>query len=277
MQAEQRCAAHWIDSFCARSDDPRVAPATLMVVAHPDDEVIGAGGRLRRLNASVSLVHVTDGSPECMDDALAAGCRTRREYADTRKKELTAALSLAGIRQDQCLALNVTDQEAARNMVEITHRVKTRIEELKPDLILTHPYEGGHPDHDAVAFAVHAACRLLSGFAPCLLEFACYHAGSDGGIRVLEFLPRAEPVTTLWLSPEESLRKREMMECFVTQSRVLKVFPSDRERFRPAPAYDFTRPPHDGPPYYDQFDWGIRSGEWQALARLALLELEPAI
>ena len=35
-------------------------------------------------------------------------------------------------------------------------------------VVVTHAYEGGHPDHDAVAFAVHAAVAEVLGAADAL-------------------------------------------------------------------------------------------------------------
>ena len=42
--------------------------------------------------------------------------------------------------------------------------------------VITHPYEGGHPDHDACAFAARAAVRHSANKAK-LMEFTSYHAG----------------------------------------------------------------------------------------------------
>ena len=44
----------------------------VIVVAHPDDEVIGAGALLGHLRG-VTILHVTDGSPRDPADALRAG------------------------------------------------------------------------------------------------------------------------------------------------------------------------------------------------------------
>jgi hypothetical protein len=67
-----------------------------------------------------------------------------------------------------------------------------------------------------------------------------------------------------------------MCDCFVTQRCVLDQFPIDRERFRQAPCYRFTAPPHEGRLFYEYFDWGMSGARWCALARhmLASLELE---
>ena len=53
-------------------------------------------------------------------------------------------------------------------------------------VVLTHAYEGGHPDHDAVAFAVHRAARRTSA---AVVEMPFYHAGPDGVARQVFAMP----------------------------------------------------------------------------------------
>jgi hypothetical protein len=45
------------------------------------------------------------------------------------------------------------------------------------------------------------------------------------------------------------------------------------ERFRPAPAYDFTAPPHEGKLFYECFDWGMNGARFRELAAGAMEEL----
>ena len=35
------------------------------------------------------------------------------------------------------------------------------LDDVRPDVVLTHAYEGGHSDHDATAFAVHLAAGVM--------------------------------------------------------------------------------------------------------------------
>jgi LmbE family N-acetylglucosaminyl deacetylase len=142
---------------------------------------------------------------------------------------------------------------------------------LKAVSVLTHPYEGGHPDHDATAFAVHAAVALMSRPAR-IFEFTSYHDGG-GSIVTGEFLGAAEDSLTVDLSVPQRQRKRRMIECFATQQHMLQLFPLGVEKFRPAPAYDFTKLPHAGTLYYERFDWGMTGARWVRLASRALDEL----
>ncbi len=256
-----------LDRFCAiESGD--LSPA-LIVVAHFDDETIGFGSRLPHLKRAL-LAHITDSAPRSMADAHATGFDTREAYASARSAECGAALAAAGVGPSLRRQLWYADQEASLHLVELIGDVAALIDERRPAFIVTHPYEGGHPDHDAAAFAVHTACRILKGSErPVIVEFTSYH-NHAGHIRVGEFLPNGScPVWTRVLDEPERRMKRRMIDCYRTQHRVLQQFPVGCERYRAAPAYDFTAPPHPGVLFYEQFDWGMTGERWRTLARAA--------
>jgi len=64
----------------------------MIVVAHPDDETMGMGAQLCRLDDAL-LVHATDGAPRDECGARAAGFASATEYAAARKAEVRAALA----------------------------------------------------------------------------------------------------------------------------------------------------------------------------------------
>lgn len=251
--------------FCgeSRSAGPRV----VMVCAHPDDETIGAGARLARLDP-IALIYLTDGAPRDAAFSLAAGCGDRAEYARLRQRELTAALELGGVDASKVLSLAHVDQEAAHALPETTTRLQRLFADFAPDVVLTHPYEGGHPDHDAAAFTVHAAAALLPATRrPALLELA-YYFDDHGTPRWGEFAGPSG--RSALLSSHERKLKSAMLACFRSQADVLARFPRDVERVRPAPAYDFAAAPPPGQFLYDQFGWSMRSDRYLPLARAAL-------
>lgn len=247
----------------------------MIVVAHPDDETIGIGGHLGRLHP-VHIVHVTDGAPRSGHDATRLGFPTRRAYAAARKAEVTAAMAEAGIEADALTTFGIPDQDAARQMPWIAWQLETLIAEAQPRFICTHPYEGGHPDHDATAFAVSAACRMIdrSGRqSPEVIEMASYHA-SPNGIVFQNFPPGdATAVLEIRLDDAAIALKQRMLEHFVTQKRTLAAFPLHIERFRAAPAYDFSQAPNDGLLLYEQWRLGVTCGEWLRLVEAAAREL----
>ncbi|HLI82454.1 MAG TPA: PIG-L deacetylase family protein [Bryobacteraceae bacterium] len=247
----------------------------LVVAAHPDDETIGCGGLLGRLRDPL-ILHVTDGAPRNLADAHRAGFELREDYAQARRMELRNALELAGIREEQTRSFDIPDQEASLDLTVLATRVADVLRQVRPAAILTHPYEGGHPDHDATAFAVHAACALVPA-APDIYEFTSYHAAfhsrQAGELEMGQFLIDSEPGEAVQLTDLERERKRRMIECFATQLEMLRRFPLDIERFRPAPVYTFIEPPHPGKLFYENFDWGMTGERWRRLAAEALEEL----
>ena len=252
----------------------------VLVVAHADDEVIGAGAWLANLpeeaRRQVKIAYTTDSAPANLWFARQAGFETREAYAAARVEERNKALRVAGISPEQCVEFGFRDQESWRSLQEITALLRPLLNRVQPAIILTHPYEGGHPDHDAAAFAVRQAVEQIAANAPRIVEFTSYHRGptSPGapeGLETGRFLPVEGSVEeSVALTEEERRRKQEMFACYKTQARVLAWFTVNEERFRSAPRYDFTRPPHDGPLHYETLDWGITGEVWRQYAAAAL-------
>ena len=247
----------------------------LVVVAHPDDEAIGAGALLHGYPDAM-IVHLTDGGGGDLASVLARGFTTREEYALARRREVVAALSLVGIPSTRVRCLGIPDGEAGRRLLDVSRLVMDLIDDVHPDVVLTHPYEGGHTDHDAAAFAVHMAAGVLrrEGVgAPLVLELTSYHNRDGERVRG-QFLPNEEvPEAQLLLGDEERELKRRMFDAFTTQQEVVRPFQLDVERFRVAPRYIFTEPPHSGMLDYERRCVRITGAEWRAMAEQALLAL----
>lgn len=274
-------------------------PRAMLVFAHPDDETVGATTLLPRLRDGV-VVYVTDGAPRAPADAAAAGCATREDYAGLRHGELIGALDAAGVPLEHVVFLGCVDQETPRELVRLTLRIEVLLREHAPDIVLTHPYEGGHPDHDSTAFAVHTAVRRLEREGtpvPLVAEFASYHAADAIASRAFTdrlfgrrgarsgtapeweygaFLPAADrDVVEVVLRPDQAKLKQRLIGCHGSQRGVLRHVPVDTERFRVAPDHDFWLPPHAGRLLYEHLPWGVTGAEWRSLARHAAASLRP--
>ena len=251
----------------------RITERIMIVVAHPDDETIGMGAQLRRLDAAL-LVHVTDGAPRDCEDARNYGFAGIADYAAARRAELAAALCAGAADELRTLCLEIADKEAWRDLVALTRRMTDLIRQERPAAMFTHAYEGGHPDHDACAFAVHAACRLVDGPLP-VIEFPLYHRGFGQPVSS-QFLQPQSPGQREWLidlGEHGSACKRTMIDCFATQRWLLERFDLRTERFRLALDYDFREPPHPGTLHYETLGWGITGADWRRAAGDALAQL----
>lgn len=244
--------------------EPSLPPPSLLVVAaHPDDDVLGVGGQLPRVAGAVHVAIVSDGAPNSPGYYRSLGFERREDYARARKAEALQALQRAGVPEGRVHLLGYVDQTLARGLATLVPRLCELVAALAPEAVMTHPYEGGHPDHDATACAVHAAVHELerrARAAPALLEFASYHARGEG-LAFGEFIPDGSlPSWRLPLDASARLRKRGLLDCHATQRAVWRDFPLDAESFRVAPRYDFRAPPA-APFHYDRVAWGMTGRE----------------
>jgi len=244
----------------------------LILAAHPDDETIGASVPLSRFPQS-SVAFLTDGAPR--DTGLwSAGVNGSREaYAETRRQEALQALGCAGISPQRVFCLGGVDQEAAFEIGILAEQFARVIAEVRPEVVITHAYEGGHPDHDSAAVVARIAISSLET-SPLLLEMTSYHA-RDGRCVTGEFLDSGPlPEIRFELSQSDRERKRRMMDAHASQRLVLENFPVDCERLRLAPDYDFNEPPHSGKLWYECMGWPMTGARWRELATSALTGLQ---
>jgi LmbE family N-acetylglucosaminyl deacetylase len=254
-----------VESLLSRLQAGRSIPEPVaLVVAHPDDEVVGLGSRLAYFER-LTLIHLTAGAPRDGRDAHRAGFLDRGAYAGAREAELRAALDRLGVRATR-IGYGIPDQETAHNLPELIERLRSDLSHVAA--LFTHPYEHGHPDHDSAALAVALAVPDLPRF-----EMAFYHSGPDGA-RFGRFWPDPDsPETVIPLSPDEQHAKAEALACFATQGETLAQFPLTDERIRPAPRYDFSRPAPPGAALYESWGFAESAADWRAQAARVL---EPA-
>lgn len=271
-----------MDVAAALADLERGQGDLLVIAAHPDDDVIGAGALMARV-PRVRVLYVTDGAPRDGRDAHAHGFADVAAYAAARRREAQSALAFAGVSPERLVWLGVADQQATFALDRVALALRELLQVLQPRVVLTHAYEGGHPDHDATAFAVHAALAPTAGepmtVAPALLEFAGYHASENG--RATDFLPVADcPPVSFELDARARRLKAAMFACHASQAAVLASFAALREQFRRAPRYDFSQPPHPGALLYERpgsgAEWGIDGARWRREAAAARQRLPRA-
>jgi LmbE family N-acetylglucosaminyl deacetylase len=128
----------------------------LAIVAHPDDEVLGAGGTLARHAANGDEVHIaflTDGVGARGDNAAAA-----KRRANAARK----AASLLGAKEPRFLGF--PDNRLDRvDLLDIAQALERVIAEVRPTTIYTNHAGDLNIDHVLCHRAVLTACRPLPG------------------------------------------------------------------------------------------------------------------
>ena len=244
---------------------------TAVLAAHPDDETIGASLVLTRSNATI--IYLTDGAPR--DTRLwPPDLRgSREEYAAMRRVEAERAVACAGVSSEQMFWLGAVDQEGIFTVARSAATLAGILEQCRPDVLITHPYEGGHPDHDACALLARLAVDIVANPHKAeLVEMTSYHA-RQGSCATGEFL-NSDPSSELIVDLNEAQReiKRKMMAAHASQKLVLQYFGTKRERYRKGPEYDFTGAPHDGKLWYECMNWQMTAEHWRELAGEAMAE-----
>ncbi len=176
--------------------------SAVIVAAHPDDEVLGAGGIMSLLAAAgarLRLVSVTDG--EASHPGLAGpGALARR-----RRAEMAHALRALGAERTEVVRLRLPDTGLAGHEDELTNRLAGLTAGF--DVCLA-PWDGDvHADHKAAS----RAARRASGRTLCYPVWM-WHWAAPGDPRVPWRRALRVP-----LPARVAARKRAAIGCFASQ------------------------------------------------------------
>ncbi len=175
---------------------------TLVVVAHPDDEVLGCGGTIARLTSEGEEVHI----------AILGEGGTSREPGAVTALRRQAAQAAQHLGTQHVSTYPLPDQRFDTvPLLEITQIVEGMIDEVKPDTVFTHAYDDLNEDHRVTHQAVLTACRPLPG-AYVKTVYAIEIPGSTGNFGT--FTPNAYIAIAATLE-----RKVEAMEIYESEAR----------------------------------------------------------
>ena len=185
--------------------DPLDWPSVVIVAAHPDDEVLGAGGTIAILAAAgtrLRLIAVTDGeaSHPAADPEVIARVRT---------EESAAARDVLGARDADVVRLRLPDTGLAAREGELADRLG---ELLAGFAVCLAPWEADvHADHEAAGRAARRAVRRV-GLEMLSYPIWMWHWARPGDRRVP--WPQACQVT---FSADVAAKKKAAIGAFASQ------------------------------------------------------------
>ena len=221
----------------------------LILVAHPDDEVVACAAsitRARAEGATISALYLTHG---CLarDTLWPWQRKSYQQFVDRRRAEADAAATFLGIQP-----VGWSDRPARhlwQNLPDVYQEVEQAINQYRPDQLWVPAYEGGNPDHDALNAIGFSFKTRLS-----VLEFTEYNY-YGGKPRSQTFISADETTRILTLNPEEQTQKKNALALYASERGNLSSIACQQESYRPISAYDYAQPPHQGTLWYNRFQW----------------------
>lgn len=123
----------------------------LIVVAHPDDETLGAGATIHRLTAEGHRVAVA---------IMASKAAARANISESLNDDKEKALKILGVHK--CYEADFPNIKMNTvPHIELVRFIEETIEDWQADAIITHHPSDTNMDHHETSMAAQAACRLF--------------------------------------------------------------------------------------------------------------------
>jgi N-acetylglucosamine malate deacetylase 1 len=131
----------------------------LVIVAHPDDEMLGCGGTMARHAAAGDEVHILIVSEGITSRDSSPGARRK---IDPLHDCARRAAALIGAQAPRFLGFPDNRLDTVP-LLEVVQGIEAIVEELTPQIVYTHHHGDLNIDHQIVHRATVTACRPLPG------------------------------------------------------------------------------------------------------------------
>lgn len=225
------------------------AARILILIPHPDDEVVGCCAailRARSQGARVFGLYLSDGLP-AREELWPWARNARAEREALRWREAAEARDLLGL--EEAGRQHLPSRRLRLHLTEAAAHVDRALETSGADIMWVPAFEGAHQDHDAAnALAATFAARVP------VWEFAEYN--NAGGRTQSQRFPDARGgEQTIALTDDEVAVKRRALALYASEHGNLRHIAAAREAFRPLPDHDYGRPPHPGTAFFARYRW----------------------
>ena len=123
----------------------------LVIVAHPDDEILGAGATIHKLIMEGNNVAVA---------IMVSQASARKDLSSTLSNDEKEALTIVGVNKRYHADFPNIKMNTVSHL-ELVQFIESCIEDWKADAIITHHPSDTNNDHVQTSYAVQAASRLF--------------------------------------------------------------------------------------------------------------------
>lgn len=186
----------------------------LIIAAHPDDEVLGAGGTIAKLGREghdVFLLVLSDGG-------------FARDHSSVQMKQEALRLSCECLQIKNMLPFSFKDNHFDSYPVsDIVQKIETAVKTFSPNIVYTHSPFDLNQDHRVTFEASMIACRPLPSSS--IEQILTYEVPSSTDFGQLHSVPAFRPTLFEVLSKEDVLKKKQALDFYRDE---LREFPHPR-------------------------------------------------
>ena len=187
----------------------------LVVVAHPDDEILGAGATLVKHVEAGDAVYCL-----ILGEGAMARVGASQKKLQNLKLQATEAGRVVGFKKIFFSGFP-DNQFDSLPLLQISKEVEKYLAEIKPDIVYTH-FDGDlNIDHQLTCRAVLTACRPCNGNSPCeIYAFETLSSTEWQSKNKKQFNP------TVYVDVEEVMNKK--IEAFEKYNSEMRPYPHPR-------------------------------------------------
>jgi LmbE family N-acetylglucosaminyl deacetylase len=221
----------------------------LVLVPHPDDEVVACAATLTRaqeLGSRVFALYLTHG---CLAKETLWSWQQKHYEAYIHRRRGEAERVAAFLKIEPIGWSLRPARHLWTNLAEVYRDIAEAVRQYTIDQIWLPAYEGGNPDHDGLNAVGQSFTRQIS-----VLEFAEYNFFT--GHAQAQCFPYPDSSETLiTLTEIERAKKLAALALYESERQNLSYIGTQQECFRPLAAYNYSQPPHPGKLWYERFQW----------------------
>ena len=221
----------------------------LILLSHPDDEIVGSCIFIRRKimeGHKIFLLFLTNGVIG-RDDMWFWKKKKYDFFLEKRMFELKKSMELLKIKK--YFVQNIPTRTLRNKIKESYLMIKSIIKEKQIDILLTPAYEGGHQDHDVTNFIASKFKKNCK-----VLEFSEYHFNNKK-ISSNCFIELQGNEVFINLNNFERDFKKKAIQIYESEKNNVNYIEYKQECFRPIVNYNYFQPPHSGTLFYRRFSF----------------------